>query len=301
MAFAEHLAFAKGLPPRLLRFFEKHPPVIPRVYAPKPQPAEAASSSAIEVAQIAPQAEEVVARPFELYNPFQPYKHPVTGRWHNPKYSLRQQSDLVKLATENGLEHLLPTTLKGKEEKLARRMEGLRVKGTGVGQKVKGHWQERTLHTRLEKRRQAMLDMPGLIYNWKKVRRTSEMQKFPLTIASLEKVVVGRNTPDKSDNVLNDSCNMKFLQSWTENMHGTLEFKRLWHCIIEGCLSTPKLRINLVYVPTCLWQKYLLLKSQDKCFEPVETILQGCEIHENEVLTDIHLESVLAYLCIIVW
>jgi large subunit ribosomal protein L25 len=73
-------------------------------------------------------------------------KHPVTGKWHDPKYSLRRQAELVKLARDNGVEDLLPFTNKGTEERLRKRVElGLRVKGTGVGQKVKGHKHERQL------------------------------------------------------------------------------------------------------------------------------------------------------------
>lgn len=51
---------------------------------------------------------------------------------------------LVKLAREHGVEELLPQTNKGTEYQLAQRVEhGLRVKGTGVGQRVKGHIHER--------------------------------------------------------------------------------------------------------------------------------------------------------------
>lgn len=69
----------------------------------------------------------------------------MTGRWHDPKFSLRRQADLVKLARAHGVEELLPHTVKGTEERLRRRQEnGLRVKGTGVGQRVKGKESERT-------------------------------------------------------------------------------------------------------------------------------------------------------------
>lgn len=68
------------------------------------------------------------------------------------------------------MEDLLPYTVKGTEERLIRRQEqGLRVKGTGVGQKVKGKLWERTQKGRLEKRRQAMLGMPKLVQTWKQV------------------------------------------------------------------------------------------------------------------------------------
>ncbi|KAH6650662.1 hypothetical protein F5144DRAFT_617471 [Chaetomium tenue] len=79
-------------------------------------------------------------------NPFRPLRHPVTGKWHDPKYSLRRQAELVKMARKHGVEELLPEGPKSTEVRLRKRVElGLRVKGTGVGQKVKGHKHERQL------------------------------------------------------------------------------------------------------------------------------------------------------------
>ena len=46
--------------------------------------------------------------PIRLPNPFLPHKNPLTGRWAPPKYSLRQQADLVKSAKASNLIHLLP-------------------------------------------------------------------------------------------------------------------------------------------------------------------------------------------------
>ncbi|KAF8635437.1 hypothetical protein AX15_000424 [Amanita polypyramis BW_CC] len=43
-----------------------------------------------------------------LPNPFVPRKNPKTGRWIEPKYSLRRQAELVKKAKAAGLLHLLP-------------------------------------------------------------------------------------------------------------------------------------------------------------------------------------------------
>jgi large subunit ribosomal protein L25 len=73
----------------------------------------------------------------------------VTGKWHDPVFSLRRQADLVKLARQHGVESLLPMSVKSTEYRLQRRMEnGLRVKGTGVGQRVKGKESERTMKGR---------------------------------------------------------------------------------------------------------------------------------------------------------
>lgn len=56
---------------------------------------------------------------------------------------------MVKLARQHGVEELLPFTVKGTEERVRRRAEnGLRVKGTGVGQRVKGKAAERTMRER---------------------------------------------------------------------------------------------------------------------------------------------------------
>ena len=76
----------------------------------------------------------------------------------------------MKMARVNGVEGLLPFTVKGTQERIMRRQEhGLRVRGTGVGQKVKGKKWERTMKGRLERRRQAMLEMPKLVQQWKQV------------------------------------------------------------------------------------------------------------------------------------
>ncbi|KAJ5222361.1 uncharacterized protein N7469_008601 [Penicillium citrinum] len=101
-------------------------------------------------------------------NPFLPRKIFTTGKWIGPRYGLRQQADLVKLAIKYNVEPLLPPGTKSTEYKEARLAErGLRIKGTGIGQKVKGHKWERTMEARLEDRRKAMTEMPEMIRLWK--------------------------------------------------------------------------------------------------------------------------------------
>ncbi|KAJ4370448.1 hypothetical protein N0V83_004966 [Neocucurbitaria cava] len=113
-------------------------------------------------------------------NPFLPSKNFATGRWHSPVYGLRKQADLVKLASQYGVVDLLPWTIKKPGEKERRRVEkGLMVKGTGEGQKVKGKLWERTLKGRLEMRRQAMLNMPALIQEWKQKGHGRGWKKWP--------------------------------------------------------------------------------------------------------------------------
>jgi large subunit ribosomal protein L25 len=96
-----------------------------------------------------------VSSEFPNTNPFRSTKSPITGRWHDPKFSLRRQAELVKLARAYGVEELLPFTPQGTEEQRRKRNEnGLRVKGTGIGQKVKGKEWERTMKGRY------VLDLP---------------------------------------------------------------------------------------------------------------------------------------------
>lgn len=53
------------------------------------------------------------------------------------------------------------------------------VKGTGEGQKVKGKSWERTMKGRLELRRQAMLNMPQMIQEWKQKGHGRGWKKWP--------------------------------------------------------------------------------------------------------------------------
>lgn len=64
----------------------------------------------------------------------------------------------------------MPWTSKKSDVRREKREQfGLRVKGTGVGQKVKGKAWERTMKGRLEERRKAMIGMPEMIRQWKEV------------------------------------------------------------------------------------------------------------------------------------
>ena len=157
---------AKTLPPRLLRFFARFPPQ--QFIASPSTTSELSSSNPNAPIQESHAASDVPLSNYE--NPFRDTKHPVTGNWHNSIYSLRRQADLVKLARNHGVEELLPFTTKGTQERIRKREEfGLRVKGTGVGERVKGKWWERNIRGRLEKRRQAMLEMPKMVQTWKQV------------------------------------------------------------------------------------------------------------------------------------
>lgn len=149
----QYVKLAQSLPPQLQRFFARYPPqaILPQVNAVNTT-SDAAASESIKKAAI--NAEKALNAPLhpavtEATSPFKPHKHPITGKWHDPVFSLRRQAELCKLARQHGVEELLPLSVKSTEEKLRKRMEnGLRVKGTGVGQRVKGKESERTLKAR---------------------------------------------------------------------------------------------------------------------------------------------------------
>ena len=173
MALQTHyVELARSLPPPLLRFFARYPPSLTKNAKPsivRNVTSETTTSNVSTVDPNAPMSEAPLPSQTPE-SPFKSTKHSKTGKWHDPVYSLRRQADLVKLARTNGVEELLPFTVKGTAQKTKKReSSGLRVRGTGVGQRVKGKAWERTMKTRLKSREQAMLDMPQMIQTWKEV------------------------------------------------------------------------------------------------------------------------------------
>ena len=186
----KYVKLAQTLPPRLLRFFARYPPPPQSNLSSNAFPAPAitplSTSSSDPIASPDDTSVSHTNGPSEAANPFRSQKHPVTGKWHNPIYSLRRQADLVKLARTHGVEELLPFTTKGTQERIRKREEqGLRVKGTGVGQRVKGKEWERTMKKKLDLRKKAMLEMPSMVEEWKQVR---SFLIFPLVKADAEKM-----------------------------------------------------------------------------------------------------------------
>ncbi|KAL9606541.1 MAG: hypothetical protein Q9179_000266 [Wetmoreana sp. 5 TL-2023] len=176
----EYVKLAQTLPPKLLKFFARYPPIVKPVAIQQEVATASNTSSSNPNVNPAESAFQTCLAPTDSPNPFKPHKHLETGRWHDPVYSLRRQADLMKLAKANGVEDLLPYTLKGSQEGTKRREEhGLRVKGTGVGQKVKGKNWERTMKSRLEQRKQAMLGMPAMVQQWKQLGHGRGWKKFP--------------------------------------------------------------------------------------------------------------------------
>jgi large subunit ribosomal protein L25 len=182
---------AKSLPPTLLRFFARYPPN-PLVFNPPRVPPASSGSSTTSPGGAQPTPPAATAstqwpnnrhltswhalKPgaaaesgnssSSAYNPFLPWRDP-SGRWRSPRFGLRRQALLCRLARAHGVESLLPWSAKRADVRAERRERGLRVRGTGAGMSVKGHKHERRLAGKLEARRQAMLGMPALIREWK--------------------------------------------------------------------------------------------------------------------------------------
>ncbi|KAL4893850.1 hypothetical protein BDV59DRAFT_177318 [Aspergillus ambiguus] len=184
MATSQSSSLVSKLPLRLRNFFARYPPQIYSAAVrpplePQQQPDESALPSPYtpnrdakgakrpDPTEFSPSRALLYSNP-EHPNPFLPRKNFRTGKWISPRYGLRTQADLVKLAIKYNVEALLPPGRKATEFKETRRAErGLQIKGTGVGQKVKGHKWERTMEARLEDRRKAMMEMPEMIRLWK--------------------------------------------------------------------------------------------------------------------------------------
>ena len=189
-----HLQLAKSLDPRLLRFFTKFPPpqIAPALFQSQ-QSADEPITTAPVTSPTDANAEMVESTPEtpasihthptdsngKKLHPFLPFRNPSTGNWHGPTYSLRRQSILFKLAAKHSVLPLMPYGPKHPEVKQARREEGLKMKGTGVGQRVKGKKWERTLRGRLEERRRAMEGMPQMIREWKRLGHGRGWKKWP--------------------------------------------------------------------------------------------------------------------------
>ncbi|OQD70603.1 hypothetical protein PENDEC_c022G03644 [Penicillium decumbens] len=185
------------LPTRLRNFFARYPPQIysalvasrpklpettPEQNLPSPYTPDREAKGAHRENLQESSARALLTTDSKILNPFLPRKIFVSGKrkWIGPRYGLRQQADLVKLAIKYNVEPLLPPSIKSTEYKAARLAErGLRVKGTGIGQKVKGHKWERTMEARLEDRRKAMVEMPEMIREWKQRGHGRGWKKWP--------------------------------------------------------------------------------------------------------------------------
>lgn len=134
MSLTAKAAFAK-LPQKLHKFFIKHPP--------RPFAEYATKSSVITDPQ---------------RNPFLPNKNPETSRWHEPKFSLRRQADLYKMAYKFGIADLLPPMRRKFYAEKYNDKKWMR----GVLNPKSQRW-ERELPEKLEARKEAIANMDDII------------------------------------------------------------------------------------------------------------------------------------------
>ncbi|KAF2863579.1 hypothetical protein K470DRAFT_192630, partial [Piedraia hortae CBS 480.64] len=183
----KHVNAALSLPSSLLHFFRRWTPpqlsALPRAPEPSIHLASTTPSTdpnAPSTDPTAPVSSTTNKEAGWKKNPFLPFKNPSTGKWHGPHYSLRRQAQLYKLAAEHNVLSLMPLSPKHPKVKAQKRLErGLRVKGTGVDQHVKGHKWERTLRSRLDLRKRALEAMPEMIETWKNRGHGRGWKKFP--------------------------------------------------------------------------------------------------------------------------
>ena len=153
------------LPPKLINFFTRYPPRNPSLrtmYAkednailiakrlhdfqsvPQKLHIPQSSDSQLRSGKIVP----TVYMPFQ--NPFKPSRDPRTGKFHAPRYSLRRQADLIKLALRYGVAELLPPS-----EKMNKLLYGKKRPMIGTI-RPKGTYEERTRGTYVEKKQKAL-------------------------------------------------------------------------------------------------------------------------------------------------
>ncbi|CDO93552.1 unnamed protein product [Kluyveromyces dobzhanskii CBS 2104] len=135
------------LPVQLRNFFKKYPPNVK--YSSKPTVITAADA-----------------------NPFLPNKNQATGKYHDPKYSLRRMSDLFKLAYRYGIHDLLPPSKKlFYEEKYENKkfMKGILM--------PKGHKHERLLAGKKAKMEEAIKNADKFILEAKGSKYKRRLEK----------------------------------------------------------------------------------------------------------------------------
>ncbi|KAL4079533.1 hypothetical protein J3A83DRAFT_4086395 [Scleroderma citrinum] len=149
-------------------------------------------------------------------NPFAPHLNAKTGKWAPPKYSLRQQADLIKKARRTGLLDLLPPSLKTnkaretvavvqaaqpivndswwqKPVEWVGKVKERKVAGADIGNRLyagrkrmfKGHKWERVAEKRAIRRKMLLRDMPKRIVRYKQYYQ--KRRPHPLKAANASK------------------------------------------------------------------------------------------------------------------
>lgn len=146
-------AFSK-LPQKLQNFFTRFPPMPIKKYSDKPTTTDAADA-----------------------NPFLPNRHPVTGRTHEPIYSLRRQSDLFKLAYKFGISDLMPPLANNKKFFLEKQQQSPILKGVLY---PKGHKWERTYAERKKKIADALNEVDDILIKYRGSKYKKRLERREL-------------------------------------------------------------------------------------------------------------------------
>jgi large subunit ribosomal protein L25 len=99
-----------------------------------------------------------------LQNPFKPSRDPRSGKFHGPRYSLRRQADIIKLAMRFGVAELLPPCAK-----MNRLLYGKRRPMVGTLY-PKGTYEERTRAQYTEKKQESLEEALRIVAMRKMVR-----------------------------------------------------------------------------------------------------------------------------------
>lgn len=182
------------LPPKLVNFFTRYPPRNPSLrtlyskednsiliakrlhdFQSVPQKLHVPQSSDSRL----PSSGKVVPTvymPFQ--NPFKPSRDPRTGKFHAPRYSLRRQADLIKLALRYGVAELLPPS-----EKMKKLLFGKKRPMIGTI-RPKGTYEERTRGTYVEKKQKALEESLRIV-------AMRKMVSYPLFLVFMRIGVLG--------------------------------------------------------------------------------------------------------------
>ena len=162
-----------------------------------------------------------VLLPFQ--NPFKPTRDPRSGKFHAPRYSLRRQADIIKLAMRFGVAELLPPS--AKMDKL---LNGRKRPMAGT-LKPKGSYEERTRRQYVERKQKSLEDSLRVVAMRKMVLSSSCIKltfsgETSRNLENKDRRPLGINQNGTSDNNVNilqpTSCMMlRFIDLYCPPCH----------------------------------------------------------------------------------
>lgn len=167
------------LPPKLIKFFTRYPPRNPslRTIYSKEDKSVLIARKLHDFLPVTPDLHtpttgtthtssgkpvSTVFLPF--LNPFKPSRDPRSGNFHGPRYSLRRQADIIKLAMRFGVAELLPPSAK-----MNRLLYGKKRPMAGTIY-PKGTYEERTRGQYTEKKQESLEEALRIVAMRKMVR-----------------------------------------------------------------------------------------------------------------------------------